>query len=218
MGTRPELRLPPPEGAEVASSGLDVNQILQQVEKLPTAARLGILGGVVILVITIYWLAIYSGEREVLMAKRVQLTQLQSQIAEARAVASNLKSFQEQREILRKELQDALQRLPNDTELPGLLTDISSLGKKSGLEIRSFNPGNQISRGFYAEVPIQLEFYGSYHELGVFFDRLSRLSRIVNITQLDMSLSNDSGPKPMLQIKGVATTFQFVSDDSGAGE
>ena len=60
-----------------------------------------------------------------------------------------------------------------------------------------------------------MEFYGSYHELGVFFDRLSRLSRIVNITQLDMSLASDNGTKPMLQIKGVATTFQFVSSSAG---
>lgn len=182
-------------------------------------ARFGILAGVSVLVVAIYWGALYSGERQKLQLKRGQLTQLQSEIAESRAVASNLKSFQEQREILRRELNDALQRLPNDTELPGLLTDISSLGKKSGLEIRSFNPGQKISRGFYAEVPIQLEFYGAYHELGMFFDRLSRLSRIVNITQLDMSLASDSGDKPMLHIKGVATTFQFVTkSDSSAGE
>ena len=199
----------------MASSGLDFNQILQQVEKLPSAARFGILAGVALLVVAIFWLAIHSGDRQQLEAKRAQLTQLQSEIAEARAVASNLKCFQEQRGILRRELNDALQRLPNDTELPGLLTDISSLGKKSGLEIRSFNPGDMIDRGFYAEVPISLEFYGSYHELGVFFDRLSRLSRIVNITQLDMSLASDKGTKPMLQIKGVATTFQFVSSSAG---
>ncbi len=193
---------------------MDINQILQQLERLPQAARLGILAAVFAAVIGIYWVGFYSGERQKLQAKRSQLTEIQSEIAEARAVASNLKSFQEQRELLRKELQGALQRLPNDTELPGLLTDISGLGKKSGLEIRAFNPGQKISRGFYAEVPIQIEFYGSYHDLAVFFDRLSRLSRIVNITELSMSIADDSGDKPKLQIKGVATTFQFVSDSS----
>ena len=202
----------------MASQGLDANQILQQIERLPLGARLGLLAGVFVLVIGVYWMAIYGGEREALGAKSAQLTKLQSEIAEARAVASNLNSFREQREILRKEFEGALQRLPNDTELPGLLTDISGLGKKSGLEIRAFNPGQKVNRGFYAEVPIQLEFFGSYHELGLFFDRLSRLSRIVNITQLDMSLESDSGNKPMLKIKGVATTFQFVSNSSTAGE
>lgn len=200
------------------ASQLDPNQILQQIERLPFGARLGLLAGVFVLVIGMYWMGIYDGQRQTLEAQRTQLTKLQSEIAESRAVASNLNSFREQREILRKEFEGALQRLPNDTELPGLLTDISGLGKKSGLEIRVFDPGKKVNRGFYAEVPIALEFYGSYHELATFFDRLSRLSRIVNITQLDMKLASNSGDRPKLQIKGVATTFQFLSSSSTAGE
>lgn len=200
------------------ASQLDANQILQQIERLPFGARLGLLAGVFVLVIGMYWMGIYDGQRQTLEAQRTQLTKLQSEIAESRAVASNLNSFREQREILRKEFEGALQRLPNDTELPGLLTDISGLGKKSGLEIRVFDPGKKVNRGFYAEVPIALEFYGSYHELATFFDRLSRLSRIVNITQLDMKLESKSGDRPKLQIKGVATTFQFLSSSSTAGE
>ncbi len=200
------------------ASQLDANQILQQIERLPFGARLGLLAGVFVLVIGMYWMGIYDGQRQTLEAQRTQLTKLQSEIAESRAVASNLNSFREQREILRKEFEGALQRLPNDTELPGLLTDISGLGKKSGLEIRVFDPGKKVNRGFYAEVPIALEFYGSYHELATFFDRLSRLSRIVNITQLDMKLESKSGDRPKLQIKGVATTFQFLSGSSTAGE
>lgn len=195
----------------MAASGFDAQQVLQQIERLPAAARFGLLVGVFLAVIGLYWVTIYGGERNKLNQKRVQLTKVQSEIAEARAVASNLKSFQEQRELLRKELEGALQRLPNDTELPGLLTDVSSLGKKSGLEIRAFNPGQKVNKGFYAEVPIQLEFYGSYHDLGRFFDRLSRLSRIVNVTELRMTLDSNRGDKPKLQIKGTATTFQFVS-------
>lgn len=198
------------------ASKIDLNQILQQVERLPQAARMGLVAGLFVALIGIYWAAIYSGERQALEAKQNQLTQLTSEIAEARAVASNLKSFQEQRGLLKQELEGALQRLPNSAELPGLLTDISGLGKKSGLEIREFNPGQQVSRGFYAEVPIKLEFYGTYHELGVFFDRLSRLSRIVNITSLAMSIADESGDHPMLQIKGVATTFQFVNSSAAA--
>ena len=200
------------------ASQLDANQILQQIERLPFGARLGLLVGVFVLGIGMYWMGIYDGQRSALEAQRTQLTKLQSEIAESRAVASNLNSFREQREILRKEFEGALQRLPNDTELPGLLTDISGLGKKSGLEIRAFDPGQKVNRGFYAEVPIALEFYGSYHELATFFDRLSRLSRIVNITQLDMKLESGSGDRPKLQIKGVATTFQFLSSSSTAGE
>ena len=202
------------------AGNVDANEILQRLERLPPPARYGVLAAIAVLVVGIYWMAIYGGQREQLQLKRTQLTKLQSEIAEARAIAANLKSFEEQREVLRRELNGALQRLPNDTELPGLLTDISGLGKKSGLEIRAFSPQPKENRGFYAEVPIRLEFYGSYHDLGIFFDRLSRLSRIVNITELDLSLADDSGDRPKLKIKGVATTFQFVNEAvaSSAGE
>ena len=189
---------------------------MQQIERLPAAGRFGLLVGVFLAVIGLYWFAVYGGERTKLNQKRTQLTKVQSEIAEARAVASNLKSFQEQRDLLHRELEGALRRLPNATELPGLLTDISSLGKKSGLEIRAFDPGQKVSKGFYAEVPIKLEFRGSYHDLGRFFDRLSRLSRIVNITELRMKLDSNRGDKPKLQIKGTATTFQFVSGSGSA--
>lgn len=201
----------------MASKSLDVKEILQQLERLPQAARYGVYGGIFVLVIAVYWMTMYSGEQKTLNTKRAQLTKLESEIAEARAIASNLNKFREQRELLQAELEGALQRLPNDTELPGLLTDISGLGKKSGLEIRSFNPGSKVSKGFYAEVPISLEFYGGYHDLALFFDRLARLSRIVNVTELKMKLADYTGDSPKLTIRGVATTFQFLDAPAGDG-
>jgi len=204
----------------MASRNLDVKEILQQLERLPQAARYAVYGGIFVLVIALYWMTMYGGEQKTLNTKRAQLTKLESEIAEVHAIASNLSKFREQRELLQKELQGALQRLPNDTELPGLLTDISALGKKSGLEIRSFNPGTKVSKGFYAEVPISLEFYGGYHDLAIFFDRLSRLSRIVNLTELRINLDDNSGDSPKLTIRGIATTFQFLDTSTGteAGE
>jgi type IV pilus assembly protein PilO len=147
----------------------------------------------------------------------VQLTKLQSEIAESRAVESNLKSFEEQQQALRAELAEALQRLPNEKELPVLLTDISSLGKKSGLEIRSFRPETEVEHGFYAEVPIKIEFVGSYHETAVFFDRLSRLSRIVNISELTMAHEDSQADPPELGVRGIATTFRFIDEPEPGG-
>jgi type IV pilus assembly protein PilO len=91
-----------------------------------------------------------------------------------------------------------------------LLTNINSLGKKSGLEIKTFRPTSEIDRGFFAEVPIELEFFGAYHDIGIFFDRIARLSRIVNVTELDMKLSSYRGETPQLEVSGIATTFKFV--------
>ncbi len=188
----------------------NLSQPLEQMSRLPRGPRYLILLGVATAVLCIYGFTVYRGINQRARAMEAQLTQIQSKIAESRAVASNLKSFEEKQLELKDELEIALRRLPNEKELPVLLTNMSSLGKKSGLEIRSFRPSQEINRGFYAEVPISIEFFGRYHEAGIFFDRLSRLSRIVNITELKMALADQKALTPMLSVKGIATTFRFV--------
>lgn len=189
---------------------IDAEKLLQKLETLPPPARYGVLAGVSLLVVALYFFSFYSGQRTTLTNLEHQLAGLQSKISEAKAIAANIDSFRARGEELRHELAAALARLPNERELPVLLTDISTLGKKAGLEFRGFKPKPEINRDFYAEVPIDIEFYGSYHEAGLFFDRLSRLSRIVNITALHMELESQTGEQPSLKVTGVATTFRFV--------
>jgi type IV pilus assembly protein PilO len=200
------------------SDQLDVMPMLEKMERLPAVQRLAVLGVVFLAVIGIYWFTLYGGKRDEHKILQAQVTTLQTKIAETRSVVSNLKSFQESRERLQKELREALRRLPNAKELPVLLTDITTLGKKSGLEFRSFRPGSEINRGFYSEVPIQIELSGRYHDLGVFFDRIARLSRIVNVSQLNFVVGNHRGESPTLTVKGVATTFRFNENASAGGE
>ncbi len=189
---------------------MDISQGQEQMARLPSNVRTLILVGAAVAVLCIYGFTLYSGINKKALALQGQLTQVQTKIAESRAVASNLKSFKEKQQVLRAELEIALRRLPNQKELPVLLTNMSSLAKKSGLEIRSFKPSAEVNRGFYAEVPISIEFLGRYHEAGIFFDRLSRLSRIINITELKMSLADRKALVPVLKVEGIATTFRFV--------
>ncbi len=197
--------------------GLDAKKILEQIDKLPAPARFGILAGVAAVLVAVYWFTIFSSTRQNLGRLKTQLTQIESDIVEAKTVASNLTSFQEKQKELEVELRTALQQLPNSSDLPVLLTDITSLGKKSGLEIHQFRPSGEIQRGFYAEVPIALKLYGAYHDIGIFFDRLAKLSRIVNITELAMSLSEYRGDTPRLEVTGIATTYFFVDVTTQAG-
>ncbi len=189
---------------------MSISQVLEQMARLQKNVRVLILVGVAGAVLCIYGFTLYSGISKKSVALQGQLTQIQTKIAESRAVASNLKSFKEKQQELGAELEIALRRLPNQKELPVLLTNMSSLAKKSGLEIRSFKPAAEVNRGFYAEVPISIEFLGRYHEAGIFFDRLSRLSRIINITELKMSLADRKALVPVLKVEGTATTFRFV--------
>src|SRR5262245_2429567 len=197
---------------------LDAQKLLEQLDQLAPPARYGVYAGVALLVVVVYYFSLYGDAQRKLQVAQSQLATLQGQIAEAKSVAVNLEKFRADGEALREQLRVALERLPNATELPVLLTDISSLGKKAGLEFRAFKPGKEIEREFYAEVPIDVEFVGKYHEAGVFLDRLSRLSRIVNVTTLKMVVENTREPNPDLKMTGVATTFRFLEPKDGSGK
>jgi type IV pilus assembly protein PilO len=196
---------------------LDIKPVLEKMERLPASQKYVVLALAFVAVVGIYWFSLYGGMRTEHQALRSELTQLQAKIAETRSVVSNLKSFEESRGRLRKQLNEALRRLPNAKELPVLLTDITSLGKKSGLEFRSFRPQGEVDRGFYSEVPIQIELSGRFHDLGVFFDRVARLSRIVNVSELNLVVADYSGDTPTLKVRGVATTFRFNEAPQTAG-
>jgi type IV pilus assembly protein PilO len=192
------------------ASQLDAQKLLEQIDRLPAHARHGVLAGVSVFVMVVYYFTLFGGVQTDLRNAQVQLAQLQGQIAEAKAVTANLPTFRARSEELARKFDAARERLPSATELPVLLTDISSLGKKAGLEFRAFKPEAEVKQKFYAEVPIKVEFTGTYHEIGMFFDRVSKLSRIVNMGEFEMKLQNESGEEPVLNVKGVATTFRFL--------
>ena len=79
-----------------------------------------------------------------------------------------------------------LTMLPESREIPDLLKSISNLGQQQGLEFLLFKPEKEIPKDFVAEIPITLHLKGNYHEIGVFFDRLRRLPRIINVKQMEL--------------------------------
>jgi type IV pilus assembly protein PilO len=99
-----------------------------------------------------------------------------------------------------------------------LLTDITSLGKNAGLDIRAFRPQAEVRRDFYAEVPIDIEFVGRFHDMATFFDRVARLPRIVNIGRLDITIARQTGTETVLAVKGNATTFRFAEAEATSGD
>ena len=79
-----------------------------------------------------------------------------------------------------------LTMLPESREIPDLLKSISNLGQQQGLEFLLFKPEKEIPKDFVAEIPITLHLKGNYHEIGIFFDRLRRLPRIINVKQMEL--------------------------------
>jgi type IV pilus assembly protein PilO len=138
---------------------------------------------------------------------------LENQKVQVQKRVSDKEGFDKKLEGLTKDLKNALKELPNNREIPGLLKGISTLGKKVGLEIRRFTPLPEERREYVAAVPVELEVEGTFHEVAMFFDNLSKMNRIVYVQDIEMGTPVERGGKVSLTVSGRAVTFRFLSDE-----
>jgi type IV pilus assembly protein PilO len=192
----------------------EVNAKIEQITKLPAAARVGILIGIGLSIAAGYFFLVYQQRSEELKQLHAQELELQRKLSEVRSVAANISAFEAEIEDLEIELKTALRQLPNEKELEVLLTDISSLGKTAGVEIKSFKRNEEVVHDFYAEVPIQIELVGEFHDVAHFFDLMAKLPRIVNMGALAIRVVKEDEEATLLSVKGTATTFRFVGKGS----
>ncbi len=191
----------------------DLQQQMDQLAKLPKGVRLGIIVGIVVALVFGYYSMFYSNASVRLEALGQTELELERKITEVRSVASNVGAFEAEIAELRRELKKAVRKLPNKQEIEVLLTDISSLGKQAGIEITSFRRQPEVSHAFYAEVPIRIELEGTYHDIAIFFDRLSKLPRIVNMGSLNLEVLSENADFTRLRVSGTATTFRFRGEE-----
>jgi type IV pilus assembly protein PilO len=196
--------------------GAETQERLDKILKLPKGARIGILAGIGVLICTGYYFAFFQGSAQELAQLRTEESKLQRRLSEVRLIAGNIVAFEMEIEGLELELKKALRQLPNEKQLEVLLTDISSLGKTAGVEIRSFQRKQEVFHDFYAEVPIAIELVGEYHDIGKFFELLSKLKRIVNMGSLKISVKSESLAETRLKVTGTATTYRFIGAGAGA--
>ncbi len=192
---------------------MNINVIIDRLSKIPRNQRLGIYSVLYILLLVIYVSALYmplSTEKSSLGAKQNNLITERSKIEDR---VKNKKLYEMELQQLVSDLKLALKELPEDREIPGLLKGISALGKKVGLEVRRFTVLPENMREYVAEVPVSLEVQGSYHEVAMFFDRLSKMNRIVYISEIEMSEPEERGGKVYLTVTGNAVTFRFLTDE-----
>jgi type IV pilus assembly protein PilO len=189
---------------------------IDKVLKLPKAARIGILAAIGALLCIGYFFGFYQDFSQELGRLRAEEASLQRKLSEVRLIAGNIVAFETEIEGLSLKLKKALRQLPNEKQLEVLLTDISNLGKTAGVEIISFQRQQEVFHDFYAEVPIAIQLNGEYHDIGKFFELLSKLKRIVNMGSLKITVSRESLDSTRLKVVGVATTFRFVGAQTGA--
>jgi type IV pilus assembly protein PilO len=186
----------------------------ESIVKLPTSRKVLILAALVAVILGLYFYLVYIPKSEVLTQKTAEMGKLETQVRELRIIAANVKRFQAEAAKLREELQLAITQLPTSREIPSLLANISNLGKDSGLEFLLFRPAPEVNRDFYAEIPVEIKVRGGYHDVALFFEKVSKLPRIVNINGVSMDEVKEAQGRWEIITACTATTFKFVEKEA----
>ncbi len=147
--------------------------------------------------------------------KRSELEQLQQEIEKGRAAERKLAQFREEVKRLELELSKLLQILPSKRNTEELIKRIEALTRQGDHTLKKFTPGDFIQKDFYAEWPIEIVLDGTYHNLALFFDRMSRFSRIINVEDLKVN-ALDNVPGKSITANFVAKTFIYTGEEAGA--
>lgn len=196
---------------------LDLNSIY----KLPTSKKVVIL---LVLVGVVIGLGSYSfviPRWNELSASKNELNNKVRELNESKAIAKDLEKFKKQVEQLNIELTNALTQLPNEKEIPEILKNISALGKESKLNFTLFRPKPEEPQQFYARVPIELVFLGNYHNTGIFFDKVSKLPRIINVVNFNMVRAKDldkgkADTEISVRTSCLVNTYRFIEKSPAA--
>lgn len=192
---------------------MNVNAIIDRLSKVPRVQRLVGYGATILLVAIGLFFLVYLPTNERLSTLKAEQQQLRKDKIAAEQRVANAEQFRTQLDMLNEDLKQALKELPNDREIPGLIKNISALGKKVGLEVRRFSPLPEQTREYVAEVPVSLEVAGAFHEVAMFFDRLSKMNRIVYVQDIEIGDPQERGGKVFLTVQGKAVTFRFLKDE-----
>lgn len=194
---------------------MDLAATFAPITNQPKSTKLA-LGAVLILAVLGggYFLLISPAQSEV-AAVRAKSDSLQAEVTQNRAVAANLSRFRQEAIVLRRRLDAVRERLPNEKEIPPLYRTVSNLAFQSGLAFSIFQPREPQQKDFYAEVPITVSAEVGYHQLGNFFERLTRLPRIVNV--VDLKLTGINKPTGSVRADMTLVTYMFKTDPGAGG-
>ena len=133
-----------------------------------------------------FWFLFLSPKLQELDTISGKIPKLRQEIKILKEKAKTIPQLEAELKEMDKVLKKALKLLPESKDIPAILTEISSLGNEEHLDFLSFSPGKEVKKDFYAEIPVSLSIKGPFHNIMRFFDKVSRMARIVHIRDVSM--------------------------------
>ena len=186
---------------------IDLSTYFDKISKLRMIHRILIFAGTIVLIVGLYIWLVYIPKTGEIKTIKSDLDRLERNIRIAKVRANNLKRLEADLAKAQGDLKVAIKLLPTTSEIPSLLKNITKLGNDSNLEFLLFSPEKQVSKEFYVEIPVSIEVLGSYHDVAIFFDKVGKLDRIVNVVNVNMIPIKELSTTLKTSCK--ATTYRF---------
>ena len=187
-----------------------IEPFFEKVEGLSRVQRIAISAVIFGLIAGGFIYFLYWPKIELISRLNTKLDQLEKKLITAKRNAKDLKKFQAKMKAAEIQFQLAMRKLPEKEEIPSLLTSISDAGQQVGLDFLLFEPKAEKKKEFYAEIPVAMNIEGDYHNLALFFDRVARLSRIVNIQNIQIANAKKKKGTGELSTRCLAVTYKFI--------
>jgi len=183
----------------------------------PLAPRVATLLGLFAVILLAGWWFVWNDELDTLAARQQDEIKLKEQYLAKKAQAVNLDLYTQQLSEIDRSFGALLKQLPNKSEVESLLVEINQSGMGRGLQFELFKPGAEVSKDFYAELPIDVRLTGSYHDFGAFAGDIGVLSRIVTLNNISISV-NPQAKDGSLVMDAVTKTFRYLDDEELAAK
>ena len=184
--------------------------------KLSLGGQLGVSFALAVLVGGLFWYFYWSDATVERDEKTAKLEALNKEIRALEVTAQKLGEFQREVALLEKKLETLKTILPPAKETPDLMRKVQALAAQSNLTINNFTPGATVNKDFYQEWPISMGLVGNYHNLALFFDKVSRLPRLVNVNNIKIASLPTQTASQTVGVANTATTFVYIETPPGA--
>lgn len=161
--------------------------------------------------IALFFFLFYQPNSEKMATLNATRTKLHQEIQDLKQKERDKPKLLAEVAKVQEEFEQTAQMLPKDKEIPKLLKDISALGRNAGLDFLTFVPRPVTPKDFYDEIPVDINIRGPYHSVGFFFDQVSKLDRIVSVTNTDMTKPLKSQGEMLLSSNCQLMTYRFTN-------
>lgn len=190
-----------------------LDPLFEKIEKITKVQRILIYVGLFVILVgpVVYFL--YLPKFNKINELETKLENLKTQLVSAKRQAKQLESWRQKYKKQQVAFAKAKKALPQKKEIPSLLASVSASGQQAGLEFELFKPANERKKQFYAEIPVAIKVTGRYHDVASFFDKVSRLPRLVNVDNIVLSPPKKGAAKESdLSTSCTAITYRFVEE------